>query len=97
MLLIVYSLVIHFLFELVEDIQLNGHYWDKSNKVYKYKIESNKEKNSKMQQTDRTDMFKNMKYYNWKSTSAVEDNDFKPLAETNSTKLTRTTRKSSNE
>jgi hypothetical protein len=27
-----------FPFELVEDIQLNGHCWDKSNKVYKYKL-----------------------------------------------------------
>jgi hypothetical protein len=31
-----------FLFELVEDILLNGHYLDKSNKVSKYKIEFNK-------------------------------------------------------
>ena len=37
-------------FELVEDIQLNGHYWDKSNKVYKYKLNT-KKKVSKMQET----------------------------------------------
>ncbi len=53
-----------FSFELVEDIQLNGH---KSNKVYKYKIECNKErlKTSKMQQTLRTDIFNDMKSYQW--------------------------------
>ena len=70
-------------FELVDDIQLNGHYWDKSNKVYKYKIEHNKErlKTSKMQQTLRTDIFKDMRYYTWNLTSDVEDNDFKPLVE----------------
>ncbi len=33
-----------FPFESVEDIQLNGHYWDQSNTVYKYKIEYNKER-----------------------------------------------------
>jgi hypothetical protein len=49
----------------VEDIQLNGHYWDESNKLYKYKIEYNKErlKTSKMQETIRRDKYKNMKYY----------------------------------
>ncbi len=42
----------NFPFELVENIQLNGHYWDKS-EVYKYKIEYNKErlKTFKMQET----------------------------------------------
>ena len=72
-----------FPFELVEDIQLNGHYWDKSNKEYKYKIEYNKErlKISKMQQTNRTNIFKDMKYYNWRLTYDVEDNDFKPLVD----------------
>jgi len=56
-----------FPFELVEDIQLNGHYWNKSNKVYKYKIEYNKErlKTSKMQQTHRLDTFNDMKSYQW--------------------------------
>ncbi len=49
----------------MEDIQLNGHYWDESNKVYKYKIEYNKArlKTSKMQETIRRDKYKNMKYY----------------------------------
>jgi len=72
-----------FPFELVEDIQLNGHYWDKSNTVYKYKIEYNKDrlKVSKMQQTLRTDVFKDMKYYNWRLINDVEDNDFKPLVD----------------
>jgi hypothetical protein len=44
----------------VEDIQLNGHYWDKSNKEYKYKSEYNKErlKTSKMQETLRTNTYK---------------------------------------
>ncbi len=57
-----------FPFELVEDIQLNGHYWGKSNKVYKYKIEYNKErlKTSKMQETLRTNTCKDSKYYDWK-------------------------------
>jgi type IV secretory pathway ATPase VirB11/archaellum biosynthesis ATPase len=70
-----------FPFELVEDIQLKGHYWNKADKVYKYKIEYNKDhlKVSKMQETLRTDIFKDMRYYNWKSISDVEDNDFKPL------------------
>jgi hypothetical protein len=27
-----------FPFEFVKDIQLYGHYWDESNKVYKYKL-----------------------------------------------------------
>ncbi len=72
-----------FPFELVEAIQINGHYWDKANKVYKYKIEYKKErlKMSKMQQTHRTDMYKDMRYYNWKLTPDVEDNDFKPLVD----------------
>ncbi len=26
-------------FEIVEEIQLNGHYWDKEGKEYKYKLE----------------------------------------------------------
>ncbi len=56
-----------FPFELVEDIQLNGHYWDKSDKLYKYKIKYNKErlKTSKMQQTHRLDTFNDMKSYQW--------------------------------
>ncbi len=33
-----------FPFKLVDEIQLKGHYWDKTNKVYKYKIEYNKER-----------------------------------------------------
>jgi energy-coupling factor transporter ATP-binding protein EcfA2 len=72
-----------FPFKLVEDIQLNGHYWDRSNKVYKYKIEYNKDrlKTSRMQQTQRTDIFNDMRYYNWKLTYDVEDNDFKPLVD----------------
>ncbi len=50
------------------DILLNGHYWYKLNKVYKYEIEYNKErlKTSKMQETFRTNAYKDMKYYNWK-------------------------------
>ena len=54
-----------FPFELVEDIQLNGHYWDQSNKVYKYKIEYDKErlKTSRMSETFRTDTYNDMRYY----------------------------------
>jgi len=72
-----------FPFDLVEDIQLNGHYWDKSKSVYKYKIECDKErlKVSKMQQTLRTDIYKDMRYYTWKLTSDVEDDNFEPLVE----------------
>ena len=72
-----------FPFKLVEDIQLNGHYWDRSNKVYKYKIEYNKDrlKTSRMQQTQRTETFNDMRCYNWKLTYDVEDNDFKPLVD----------------
>jgi predicted AAA+ superfamily ATPase len=72
-----------FPFELVEDVQLNGHYWNKADKSYKYKIEYNKErlKVSKMQETLGTDIFKDMRYYNWKLISDVEDNDFKPLVD----------------
>ena len=33
-----------FQFELVKDIQLNGHYWNKADKENKYKIEYNKER-----------------------------------------------------
>jgi len=72
-----------FPFKLVEDIQLNGHYWNKKDKVYKYKIEYNKDrlKVSKMQETIRTDIYKDMRYYNWKLTTDVEGNDFKPLVD----------------
>ena len=34
-----------------------------------------------MQQTQRTDIFNDMRYYNWKLTYDVEDNDFKPLVD----------------
>ncbi len=55
----------------MDDIQSNGHYWDKSNKVYKYKIEYNKErlKTSKMQETIRRDKYKDVKYYKWNVTT----------------------------
>jgi len=53
---------------LVDDINLKNHYWNTENKVHKYKIEYDKErlKVSKMQETMRTDIFKDLKYYNWK-------------------------------
>jgi DNA replication protein DnaC len=55
----------------VEDIQLKGHYWDKSNEVYKYKIEYKKErlKTSKMQEIIRRDTYKDTKYYKWNVTT----------------------------
>ena len=34
-----------------------------------------------MQETIRTDIYKDMRYYNWKLTNDVEDNDFKPLVD----------------
>ena len=57
--------------------------WDSNNKVYKYKIEYNKErlKTSRMQETMRTDIYKDIKYYNWRVIPDVEDNDFKPLVD----------------
>ena len=72
-----------FPFKLVDEIQLKGHYWDKSNTVYKYKIEYNKErlKVSRMQETLRTDIYKDIKYYNWRVTPDVEDNNFIPLVD----------------
>ncbi len=42
MLLIVSSQVIFFPFELVDEIKFKGHFWDRKNKVHKYKIEYNK-------------------------------------------------------
>ncbi len=33
-----------FSFDLVEDIQFKGHYWNKKDKAYKYKIEYNKDR-----------------------------------------------------
>jgi hypothetical protein len=66
-----------------EDIQLNGHRWDKSNKVYKYKIEYDKErlKTSKMQVTFRTNVYKDIKVYDWKLISDVKDNSFEPFVD----------------
>ena len=66
---------------MVNEINLNNHYWDKENKVYKYKIEYEKErlKVSKMQETMRTDIFKDLKYYNWRLTKDVNDNNFEPF------------------
>jgi hypothetical protein len=57
-----------FPFKLVDDIQLNCQYWDKDNKVFKYKIESGKDRLqvSKLQKSLRTDIFINEKYYDWK-------------------------------
>ena len=34
-----------------------------------------------MQQTLRTDIYKDIKYYNWRLTNDVEDNNFKPLVD----------------
>jgi len=52
-------------------------------KVYKYKIEYNKDrlKTSRMQQTQRTETFNDMRYYTCKLNFDVEDNDFKPLVD----------------
>ena len=57
----------------MEDIQLKGHYWNKADKSYKYKIECNKDrlKVSKVQETLRNTIFKDMRYYNWKIISDV--------------------------
>ncbi len=60
-----------FPFEFLEDIELNHHYWNKSKNVYKYKIEYNKDRleTSRMQQTQRTDIFNDMKCYQWNVTT----------------------------
>jgi DNA replication protein DnaC len=72
-----------FPFELVNNIQLNNHYWDNNNKVYKYKIEYNKErlKTSRMEKTARTDKYEFNAYYNWKITDDVPDDNFQPLVD----------------
>ena len=56
-----------FPFKLVDDIQLDGQYWDDDNKVHKYKIEYGKDRLqvSKLQKSLRTETFVNEKYYNW--------------------------------
>jgi hypothetical protein len=61
---------------LEEDIQLN--YWDKSNRVYKYKIEYNKTRfqTPKMQDTFRTNAYKDIKVYDWKLIPGGKDKDF---------------------
>ncbi len=68
---------------MVEDIKLKGHNSNKADKIYKYKIEYNKDRSkvSKMQETLRTDILKDMRFYNWKLISDVEDNNFKPLVD----------------
>ena len=72
-----------FPFALIEDIQLDGHYWDTDNKVYKYKIEYNKDrlKTSKMLQTMRVELYEIKRYYNWRVTADVDDNNFEPLVD----------------
>ena len=68
---------------MVDDIQLDNHYWDTDNKVHKYKIEYNKErlKTSRLEKTLRTNKYENNVYYNWKVIPDVEDNDFTPIVE----------------
>ncbi len=34
-----------------------------------------------MQETLRTDIYKDLKYYNWRLINDVEENDFKPLVD----------------
>ncbi len=67
----------------MDEIQLKGHNWGKSNTVYKYEIEYGEDrlKVSKMQETLRTDTYKDVKYYNGRLTHDIEDNDFKPLVD----------------
>ncbi len=61
-----------FPFELVDDIQLNGHYWDSKNEITKYKIECDKErlKTSRMEQYLRKNKYE---------INTLEDNNFEPL------------------
>jgi hypothetical protein len=60
-----------FPFKLVQDIQLDNHYWDNDNKVHKYKIEYGKDRVQvpKLQKSLRTDTYINEKYYNWNITN----------------------------
>jgi DNA replication protein DnaC len=72
-----------FPFALVDDIQLDGHYWDLENQIYKYKIECGKDRlqHSKMQYAMRTEQYEIKKYYNWRVTPDVDDNNFKSLVD----------------
>ncbi len=56
-----------FPFKLVDDLQLDCQYWDKDNKVFKFKIDHGKDRVqvSKFQKSLRTDIHINGKYYNW--------------------------------
>jgi hypothetical protein len=57
-------------FKLVEDIQVDGYFWDKEYKVHKYKIEYGKARVQapKLQKSLRTDKYINQKYYSWNIT-----------------------------
>jgi len=74
-----------FPFKLVQDIQLDHHYWDDEHKVHKYKIEYGKErlKVSRLQKSLRTDTYVNEKYYNW---SVSDDKTKKPIITFDSSK-----------
>ena len=73
-------------FKIVEDIQLRDQYWDKKRTVYKYKLEHKEDdkkrvKVAKMQNTQHIEQYILNKYYNWRVTPDVDDNDFKPLVD----------------
>ncbi len=50
----------------MEDVQLNGHYWDDVKTIPKYKIEHNNErlKSSKLQQSLRTQIYDDIRVIN---------------------------------
>ena len=73
-------------FEIVEEIQLNGHYWDDEGKVYKYKLEYKEVEKQvvsipKMMYTKRTETYTFGGSIMWNLQNDVKDNDFKPLVD----------------
>ena len=59
----------------MEDVQLNGHYWNKADKAYKYEIEYNKDflKCQKCRRQLKTDIYNDLKYLNWRLISDIEN------------------------
>jgi hypothetical protein len=73
-------------FEIVEEIQLNGHYWDDEGKVCKFKLEIKEVEKQhmtipKMMNIKRTEIYTFDGSIIWNIRNDVTDNDFKPLVE----------------
>ena len=70
----------------MEEIQLNGHYWDDEGKIYKYKLEIKEVEKQrvtipKMMNTKRTEIYTFDGSIIWNIRNDVKDNDFKPLVD----------------